>query len=41
MLQFDDRCNDVAVYEECSNKITTELGIGAEKIRKSVDSSFS
>jgi len=40
MLKFDDRCDDLAVFEECSNKILSEIGIQSSVIAANVQKSF-
>jgi hypothetical protein len=40
MLSFDDRCNDLATFNECSSKITSGIDLKFNSISSKVDKSF-
>lgn len=40
MLEFDDNCDDLAVFDECSRKIMKTIGLDYDGIMAQVDGSF-
>lgn len=40
MLSFDDSCNDLATFSECSTRILSSLGLKASAIAQEVEKSF-
>lgn len=40
MLNFDDRCNDLATYNECSSRIQAGIDLKYTSISNKVDQSF-
>ncbi len=40
MLSFDDSCNDLATFGECSTRILSSLGLEASAIAQEVEKSF-
>ena len=40
MLEYDERCEDLATVEECSIGIMRDVGIGIARIQDQVKASF-
>ena len=40
MLSFDDSCNDLATFSECSARIMASLGLKPSSITQEVDKTF-
>lgn len=40
MLGFDERCNDLAIFNECSQKVLSNIDLNPSSVSAKVDSSF-
>ena len=40
MLSFDDSCNDLAIFAECSTRVLSSLGLKASAVAQEVERSF-